>query len=138
MKSSGGNSAAAMTGIVPHVNLLGYTATLAGYRDAGDWHAALLDYLRSNREMVQRRVNEMNGVSMSHVEATYLAWIDTRGTGIKNPVKFFENANVGLGNGVGFGYPGFLRMTFGCPRAMVEEGLDRMEEALEEAGSNFL
>jgi cystathionine beta-lyase len=124
---------AAMTGIVPHVNLLGYTATLAGYRDAGDWHAALLDYLRSNRELVRRKINGMNGLSTSHVEATYLAWIDTRGTGIKNPVRFFENANVGLGNGVGFGYPGFLRMTFGCPRAMLEEGLNRMEEALQEA-----
>lgn len=129
---------AVMAGIVPPVNLLGYTATLAAYRDAADWHATLLDYLRSNRELVERSIYKMPGLSVSHVEATYLAWIDTRDTGIKNAVRFFEKANVGLGNGAGFGYPGFLRMTFGCPRTMLEEGLTRMQEALEEGSSPHL
>ena len=35
-----------MAGIVPGVNLLGYVAALAAYRDSSDWHAALLAYLR--------------------------------------------------------------------------------------------
>ena len=34
-----------MAGIVPGVNLLGYVAALAAYRDGADWHAALISYL---------------------------------------------------------------------------------------------
>ena len=35
-----------MDGIVPHVNLLGYAAALAAYRDGEPWRQALLAYLR--------------------------------------------------------------------------------------------
>jgi cystathionine beta-lyase len=38
----------AMAGIVPSVNVLGYTAALAAFKDCGDWQAALLEYLRGN------------------------------------------------------------------------------------------
>jgi cysteine-S-conjugate beta-lyase len=120
----------AMSGIVPHVNALGYTAALAAYRDGADWLAALLNYLRENREIVEQAIKGMPGLSMTHVEATYLAWIDTREAGLKNPVRFFEDAGVGLGNGAAFGGPGFLRLTFGCPRSLLLEGLGKMEAAL--------
>ena len=43
---------AEMNGIVPRVNTLGYVAAIAAYRDSHDWHAALLDYLRENRDLV--------------------------------------------------------------------------------------
>jgi cysteine-S-conjugate beta-lyase len=121
---------AAMAGIVPHVNALGYTAALAAYKSGSDWLSALLDYLRENLALVERSVNSMPGLSMTHVEATYLAWIDTRGANLKSPVRFFEEAGVGLGNGVAFGGSGFLRLTFGCPRSMLIEGLQRIETAL--------
>ena len=45
----------AMAGIVPGVNLLGYIAALAAYRDGADWHEALLAYLRANRDLVSTR-----------------------------------------------------------------------------------
>jgi cysteine-S-conjugate beta-lyase len=121
---------AAMDGIVPHVNVMGLVAAEAAYRHGGEWLAALLDYLRQNRELVMERVNGMPGLVTTHVEATYLAWIDARGTGIDEPARFFEAAGVGLGNGEAFGGPGFLRLTFGCPRIILEEALDRMERAL--------
>lgn len=120
----------AMAGIVPHVNTLAFTAALAAYRDSGDWHAALLEYLRTNGEIVFRAVNDMPGLAMTHVEATYLAWIDTREAGLKKPVGFFEGGGVGLGNGKHFGGPGFLRLTFGCPRTTLLQGLDLMQRAL--------
>ncbi|MEN6331712.1 MAG: PatB family C-S lyase, partial [Smithella sp.] len=67
-----------MEGIVPHVNVLGFTAALAAYRDSEDWRLALLDYLRGNRDLVDDFIARTPGVSMHHVEATYLAWIDCR------------------------------------------------------------
>ena len=120
----------AMTGIVPYVNALAYTAAEAAYRHGAPWQAALLDYLRDNRDLVFRAVNEMPGLATSHVEATYLAWIDTREAELDHPAEFFEAAGVGLGNGVYFGGPGFVRLTFGCPQSMLLEGLERMRTAL--------
>jgi cystathionine beta-lyase len=119
-----------MAGIVPWVNLLGYSATLAAYRDCEDWHIALLNYLRGNRDYVISEIATMPGLTVFPVEATYLAWIDTRGTGIDNPANFFEKAGVGLSDGSYFGTPGFLRLNFGCPRAILEEALTRMRKAL--------
>jgi cystathionine beta-lyase len=120
----------AMAGIVPYVNLLGYVGALAAYRDSGDWHAALLDYLRGNRDLVLEAVADMPGLSATRGEATYLTWIDARGTGLDDPAGFFEQAGVGLSDGREFGLPGFLRLNFGCPRAVLEQALERMRKAL--------
>jgi cystathionine beta-lyase len=120
----------AMQGIVPHVNALGYTAALAAYRDSAQWHLALLDYLRKNRDIVERFIGMTPGISMHHVEATYLAWIDTRETGMKNPAEAFENAGVGLSDGKDFGSKGFIRLNFGCRQALLEEALQRMRRVI--------
>ena len=79
----------AQAGIVPHINPLGYTAALSAYRECSEWLAALLDYLRVNRDMVTERINHIDGLSMDHVETTYLAWIDTRQSGLEDPTDFF-------------------------------------------------
>ena len=120
----------AMKGIVPHVNALGYTAALAAYRDSRDWYLAMIDYLRENRDSVERSIEAMPGLSMHHVEATYLAWIDTRQTGMKDPVKSFEEAGVGLSDGKSFGAEGFVRLNFGCPRSVLEEAFQRMRRIM--------
>lgn len=121
----------AMAGIVPGVNLLGYVGALAAYRDGAAWQAALLAYLRANRDLVETEINRMPGLAMHHVEATYLAWIDTRAAQIAEPAKFFAKAGVALGDGAAFGGPAFVRLSFACPRARLMEALSRMRRALE-------
>ena len=120
----------AMGRIVPHVNTLGYTAALAAYRHGEEWRKALLVYLRGNRELVAAEIAAMPGLAMSHVEATYLAWIDVRQAGIEEPLRFFEEAGVGLSDGADFDLPGFVRLNFGCPRPLLAEALRRMRMAL--------
>ena len=61
-------------------------------------------------------------------------WIDAREAGIEHPARFFEDAGVGLSNGVEFGGPGFVRLNFGCPRSLLLEALKRMETALRRLG----
>ncbi len=117
-------------GIVPHVNALGYTATEAAYRQGEVWRRQLIRYLRDNRDLVIDRVTRMPGLSVTPVEATYLAWIDARMAAIDHPARFFEQAGVGLSDGAPFGAPGFLRLNFGCPRSLLREALGRMERAL--------
>ena len=120
----------AMAGIVPHVNLLGYAAAEAAYCFGEPWRQALIEYLRGNRDLVLQAVANMAGLSVTPVEATYLAWIDTRERGIGNPEMFFEQAGVGLSDGAAFGLPGFVRLNFGCPRSLLTEALQRMQRAL--------
>ena len=119
-----------MKGIVPGVNAAGYTAARAAFEECADWHAALLDYLRGNLTIVEQAIHQMPGLSMAPVEATYLAWIDMRATGINNPAEFFENAGVGLQDGIEFDAPGFVRLNFACPRSLLEKALDRMATAM--------
>jgi len=119
-----------MQGIVPHPNLFGYTAALAAYRDGNDWLAELLLYLDGNEKIVQKRIAAIPGLQTTHVEATYLAWIDARELPVDNAHRFFEKAGVGLSDGREFNGRGFLRLNFGCPRPMLIKALDRMERAV--------
>lgn len=121
----------AMAGIVPRPNVLGYVAAMAAFSECADWHAALLDYLRGNLETVTRAIEQMAPFSIAPVEATYLAWIDMRASGIENPVRFLEDAGVGLQDGIEFEGPGFARLNFGCSRSLLEKALARMQTAME-------
>lgn len=118
-------------GIVPNVNAFGYEAALAAYTRGEPWHRALLDQLRSNRDLVEHVIAQVPGLSMNHVEATYLAWIDARELGEKDPRAFFESAGVGLSNGRDFDGSGFVRLNFGCPEVTLKQGLDRIQQAVQ-------
>lgn len=120
----------AMAGIVHHVGLMGYVATLAAYRDGRQWQLALLDYLRGNRDLVEREIGRIPALRVWHAEATYLSWIDARALPVNNAQAFLEEAGVGLYDGALFGAPGFLRLNFACPRALLEQALERIALAV--------
>ena len=127
----------ASNGIVPHVNLLGYAAAVAAYTECQDWLAELRVYLTANRNLVVNYITQhLPQLRVTVPEATYLAWIDCRASGIDgNPQKFFlEHAKVALNDGVAFGAEGegFVRLNFGCPRALLEQGLESMRQALQQ------
>ncbi len=118
-------------GIVPGVNALGYTACLAAYRDGEQWRKELIEYLRGNRDIIYKFINdEIPRLSMRNVQATYLAWIDCRKLEIRNPAGFFLQEGIGLSNGRDFGGEGFVRLNFGCPRKLLLQVLDRMKQAV--------
>jgi cystathionine beta-lyase len=119
-----------MEGIVPRVNAVGLTAARAAYNECAGWHAALLEYLRGNLAALERAIPQMPELSMAPVEATYLAWIDMRAVDLKNPAAFFEDAGVGLQDGIEFDAAGFVRLNFGCPKSLLEKALNRMIAAM--------
>ena len=119
-----------MAGIVPMLNTFAYTAALAAYSGGKDWHCSLLDYLRKNHDYLYGEINKIPGLSMSRVEATYLAWIKISDAKIDDPVKFFEKAGVGLSDGRDFMGPGFVRLNFGCSRSVLQKAVSRMQAAL--------
>ena len=115
---------------VHDASLFGYIASLAAYREGDDWLAAQLDYLRANRDAVERAVAGMPGLSMAHVEATYLAWIDASGLVVKDAAAHFLAHGVALSPGAQFGAPGYVRLNFGTQRARLVEALARMASAV--------
>ncbi len=127
--------AAERKGLISGVNILGYTAAMAAYRDGDEWLAALIDYLDGNRRIVTDFVRDhLPGVSCAPPEGTYLAWLDCSALPIEDPAAFFlQNARVGLNAGSQFGPSGqkFARLNFACPRSMLNEGLQRMRRAVE-------
>jgi len=122
-------------GLIPHVNIMGLTAALAAYRDGQDWLEQCLSYLTGNRDFLVEYVREkLSSISMTRLEATYLAWLDFRRSGIPgNPFRFFlKESKVALNDGVeyGKGGEGFARLNFACPRKTLVDALERMAGAM--------
>jgi cystathionine beta-lyase len=126
--------AKAAAGILAEVNVLGYGACEAAYRDGEPWRLELLAYLRGNRALLLDCVaRELPGIRIeAPIEATYLAWMNVSALGLEQPMAYFEQHGVGLSDGVPFGAaPGrYVRLNFGCARSTLVEALARMKAAL--------
>lgn len=122
----------AMAGIVAHPNVMGMVATQAALSSCDDWLTSLLEYLRGNAQIVERWVASIPELKMHSVEATYLAWIDAselcRKRDIMDAQSWFEPAGVMLSPGRNFSPNSahYARLNFGCPRATLQEALDRL------------
>ncbi|PID61062.1 MAG: aspartate aminotransferase [Gammaproteobacteria bacterium] len=116
--------------IVPGVPPLAYTATLAAYREGDAWRQQLLDYLRGNYTLIGDRLAGIEGVRLDPMQATYLAWIDVSALALDDARAAFEAHGLGFDEGDKFGKPGYIRWNFACPRARIEEGLQRFEMAV--------
>ncbi len=117
--------------VAPPVSGLAYAAALAAYRDSGDWHAALLDYLRDNRDLLEAEIARIPRLSMPHVSATYLGWLDTRQLATGNRAKaLFQQHGVGFSCGSEFGDSHFQRINFACTRADLIESIARIKKAV--------
>lgn len=124
----------ARCGMVDSVNPLGMEATRVAYSEAAPWLAELKTYLQANRDWLVDAVRtRLPGVSINVPQGTYLAWLDCTALDLPDPQRFFlEQGKVGLSAGLDFGdaHQQFVRLNFGCPRALLEEGVARMERAL--------
>jgi cysteine-S-conjugate beta-lyase len=127
------SSLGALTG---EPNLFGLTALEAAFSRCDLWLDELLRYLDGNRRLTADFIRaECPGIRCTLPEATFLAWLDCRQLGMDDAglARFFASeARVGLNPGVSFGSggEGFMRMNFGTPRALLEEGLERIAGAL--------
>ncbi|MFM8734404.1 MAG: MalY/PatB family protein [Pirellulales bacterium] len=116
-------------GLVPMVNPLGYAAAIAAWDHGDPWRRRLVDLVRRHRTLVQEAVTAIPGLSCAPAEATYLAWIDCRGTGIADPQAACEAAGLGPSDGREFGAPGFIRVNTACPTDRLSEVLARLTRA---------
>lgn len=115
--------------VQPMPSAYAYQAALSAYRDCDEWHMQLLAYLRKNHDYVLHEMNAITGFSMTPLESTYLAWIDTRDNGKDNIAVVLENAGVGVSEG-GFFFDGkgYIRLNFGTQMQRLETAISRMRK----------
>lgn len=118
------------------VNIFGIEATIAAYQHGEEWLDQLLPYLHENAKFIHQFLQErLPQVSMRVPEATYLGWIDFRKLNLpqKDLLQLLQQkARIGMQDGEIFGQAGtgFCRINYACPRALLQEGLERLEKAV--------
>ena len=100
----------------------------------------LLDYLEGNLNFFRSWLKEnLPMVKMMEPDASYLVWMDFRALNVDSVALhdlLLKQGKIWLEEGYIFGTAGngFERFNLACPRARVEEGLERIKQGLEKAG----
>jgi cystathionine beta-lyase len=116
-------------------NSFGMLATEAAWRTGEAWLDALLRYLQRNRDLLDVRIEAAApGARSMKLDATYLAWVDFRGTGLSADevaTRVSDRARIFASPGEQFGPggKGWLRFNFATPRPILEEALARLDDA---------
>ncbi|MDX2159518.1 MAG: MalY/PatB family protein [Hyphomicrobiaceae bacterium] len=123
---------------VASYNLFGMVATEAGWRTGEAWLDALLPYLQCNRDRLAAHIEKAApGARAMRLDATYLGWVDFRGTGLAPDdvaARVAKKARIFASPGQQFGPggEGWLRFNFATPRPILEEALTRLDEAFKD------
>ena len=116
------------------VSTLGMEASIAAYREGGEWLAQVVATLAEHRDVVAQAVASWDGVTTVPNEGTYLQWLDfTRlGLDVEPSAWLVEQARVLVNPGVPFGGEPlrFARLNFATTRSLLDEGLGRIEQAV--------
>jgi cystathionine beta-lyase len=119
-------------------NAFGMIATEAAWRTGDSWLDALLPYLTGSRDILDSRIERAApGARSMRLDATYLAWVDFSGTGLSAKdvaARVKDRARIFASPGEQFGPGGetWLRFNFATPRPILEEALDRLDDAFRE------
>lgn len=113
----------------------GMIATEAAWRTGEAWLDALLPYLEANRDLLGSRIEKAApGARAMKLDSTYLAWVDFSGTGLTAEEvadRVAKRARIFASPGPQFGPGGetWLRFNFATPRPVLNDALDRLDEA---------
>jgi cystathionine beta-lyase len=118
------------------LNTFGVIGMEAAYRNGREWLEGLLDYLQKNKQAAIDYLSEyLPMISCMDPEGTYLLWLDCKGVNLTDKElsqTLIHKGKVALepGKKFGPGGEGFLRLNFGCPRDVLDDGLQRIRTAL--------
>ncbi len=116
-------------------SIFGYYAAEAGYTYGDKWVDELMSYVEGNyRYLVDFMAEYFPEVTVTKVNATYLAWLDFTSFGMTSEELdrfFIEKVKVRPGEGGAFSpeYTLWRRFTLGCPRAYIEQILNNLKQA---------
>ena len=117
-------------------NRLGAIACTAAYEGGGPWLDACKAYMRENlnyvRSFLQKHIPQ---IRLVEPEGTYFAWLDCSGLGLSKEgldELIIHKAKLWLDSGSIFGEGAdlFQRVVLACPRATVQEAMERFARAI--------
>ena len=114
-------------------NIFAFVGAEAAFAHGEEWLRQMLQYLEGNVEFLRNWLEKkMPAVKAVLPEASYLAWLDFTALGKSHEElkdALINRARVALNDGTTFGgkdYRCCFRINLGCPRAVLEECLDRI------------
>jgi len=119
-------------------NIIGVDATVAAWTASQPWLDAVMAHLTKARDLVSQVLRtEVPDVRFRVPEATYLAWLDCRGTKLPGPAfQFFhDQARIAFSAGETFDpdCAGFVRLNFATSMPILQEILDRFVGAAKQS-----
>lgn len=117
-------------------NCMGMAACQAAYEAGADWLEQLKQYLAGNLAYVRQFLREkLPDIALIEPEGTYLVWLDLRKLGLTEQQQrqlIVQDAKLWLDTGTLFGQggEGFERINIACPRATIEQAMQRLERAV--------
>jgi cysteine-S-conjugate beta-lyase len=117
--------------------VLSHVAFEAAYKEGKGWLEDLKIHLYENyKSLYNLCLNYNSVIKVVPIQATYLAWLDCRGMGLKDKEirEFFvKDAKLGLNAGISFGREGsgFMRLNFAVSRAKMSQIITLLGNALE-------
>jgi cystathionine beta-lyase len=114
-----------------HCGHLGAIASVAAFRDGGEWLDDVLAVLDHNRTLLGQLLAEhLPEVGYTPPAAGYLAWLDLRALDLGDDPSeaILERGRVALSPGPDFGRQGagFARLNFGTSPALLEQAVERI------------
>lgn len=119
-------------------NAFAADVAIAAFNYGESWLEELKEYLAKNRAYAEKFIDEnISSLYTVKGQATYLLWIDCKKLAIPSDdlaQQIREKTGLYLSEGCEYRGDGryFLRMNLACPRSILEEGLLRLQKAIEE------
>ncbi|MCR5060926.1 MAG: pyridoxal phosphate-dependent aminotransferase [Saccharofermentans sp.] len=120
---------------IAHFSIFSGVAATA-FRECGDWLDEMCEYVSQNRKYAAEFIkNELPELHLIDGDATYLLWLDISSLGVSskalaNHLRNTTGLFVTPGSQYGKGGEGFLRINAGCPRLLVQDGLNRLKTGI--------
>ncbi len=112
-------------------------ATIAAFREGEPWRREMLGYVEGNINFVTDYCRKhLPAIRPLRPQASFLIWMDCRGLGLEHEqlVDLFVNkAGLALNDGKMFGPggEGFMRMNVGTSRAVLQQAMEQLRQAVE-------
>jgi len=116
-------------------SVLSHVAFEAAYKNGKEWVEDLKIHLLQNYHMLEKLCSKFPDlIKLTPIEATYLAWLDCRGMGLRDKELrdfFITEVKVGLNAGLGFGREGsgFMRLNFAVSSSKMLELIKKLDKA---------
>ena len=115
---------------------LSHVAFEAAYTEGKEWLSELKIHLYNNYMLLKNLSDKYaTFIKITPIEATYLAWIDCRGMGMRDKELrefFIKDAKLGLNAGLAFGREGsaYMRLNFAVSSTTMLQIINRLETSL--------